>query len=286
MTVVRLKQDQIAVQPAPAPASRLTAAAAKRAVLAGLRRRLEELERGPLAAPGGARAPFALGIAALDAALPHGGLRAAALHEVCGEEAAALAFVAHLARRRARADGLVLWAGTTSGLYGPALAAFGLKPERLLLVRARNNDEVLWCLEEALKCSQLSAVVGEVRRLGLTASRRLQLAAESGGVTGLLWRPSGAQLSTSAAETRWQVRSAPGGGGLSGGPPIGARRLVAGLRLDVTLERCRGGAGGHWLLEWHDDDDDRNSAQAGAFHLAAPLADGSLRPRAAAAPGA
>jgi protein ImuA len=41
-------------------------------------------------------------------------------------------------------------------------------------------------MEEGLRHSALAAVVGEVIRLPLTASRRLQLAAEQSGVTALV----------------------------------------------------------------------------------------------------
>ncbi len=275
MTILGIDRDGTRKAPSPG----------RRQALAALRAELGRLERGH-AAPGTREPPpFGLGVAAIDSVLPRGGLGRAGLHEVTGEEAAALAFCAHLAARRAGAVGLVLWVGSNTGLYGPGLAALGLPPERLLLVRARGNDEILWVLEEALKCRALAAVVGEVRRLDLTASRRLQLAAEAGGACGLLWRPSADGLAASVAQTRWHVASAPSGS--SGrADAVGGRRLVESPRLAVRLSRCRGGATGEWILEWRDGDE-RNegagSAAAGAFHLAAPLADRSPRPMVTAA---
>jgi hypothetical protein len=41
-------------------------------------------------------------------------------------------------------------------------------------------------MEEALRCKAVAAAVGEINNIDLTASRRLQLAAEQGGATGFL----------------------------------------------------------------------------------------------------
>ena len=37
---------------------------------------------------------------------------------------------------------------------------------------------MLWVIEEALKCEGLAAVIGEIKELSFTQSRRLQLAVE------------------------------------------------------------------------------------------------------------
>ena len=73
-------------------------------------------------------------------------------------------------------------------LYGPALLQFGIDPMRLILVRTRRDSDALWAMEEGLRCSQIAAVVGELGDISLTASRRLQLAAEETGVTAMLLR--------------------------------------------------------------------------------------------------
>ena len=73
------------------------------------------------------------------------------------------------------------WCRRQDGLYGPGLAAFGLDPGRLIVVRARTDKDVFWAMEEGLRCSRLVAVVGEVGALDCSAGRRLQLAARAGG---------------------------------------------------------------------------------------------------------
>jgi protein ImuA len=145
----------------------------------------------------------------------------------------------------------------SGGLYGPGLAAFCLEPRRLVVVRGRSDREVLWAMEEGLHSGVLAAVVAEVTDLSLSASRRLQLAAEAGATTALLLRPRsaalGAALGPSAALTRWRLDAAPSAPGAAGAPemevparpgPIGA------VRWRAELWRCRGGAPHAWTIEW------------------------------------
>ena len=181
--------------------------APKTPVLAALRGRIEGIERPRLAGDGAAALSF--GVAPVDRALTGGGLRPAGLHEFLGE-AGALALVAALAARRLAdgAVGPVLWCLERALPYPPGLAAFGLGPERLILVRAREGREVLWAMEEALGSGRAALVVGEVRRLDWTASRRLQLAAENGATPALLVN-GGDHAAAPGALTRWRVGSAP-----------------------------------------------------------------------------
>src|SRR3546814_13374279 len=70
----------------------------------------------------------------------------------------------------------------------------GLPPDRVLYAEARSDEEVLAVMEEGLRHGGLAAVVGEVARVSMTSTRRLQLAAEEGGTTALMlkrWRKNG-----------------------------------------------------------------------------------------------
>jgi hypothetical protein len=117
--------------------------------------------------------PF--GIKAIDRHLPGGGLALGALHEVAGggngtiHGAAAALFAAGIA---ARTRGKVLWCLTRPDLFAPALAQAGLVPDRVIYVEAGDEKSVLICFEEGLRHGGLGAVVAEVARLSLTASRR------------------------------------------------------------------------------------------------------------------
>ncbi len=209
------------------------------ATIESLRARIWALERrAPAAAETLALAPE------IDAALPWGGLPLACLHEiVAADQAAATGFVA-VVLGRLSARGPVLWClprGAAQDLYPPGLTSFGLAAERLIVVRGRDRTELLWAMEEGLRCPRLGGVVAEIPELDLTAQRRLQLAAEAGGTTGFALQPPTARPA-GAATTRWRVAAAVSAATAWGG--IGAPRWR------LALERCRGGAPRDWLVEW------------------------------------
>ena len=192
------------------------------------------------------------GVPAIDRHLPGGGLLTGALHEVAGagldmEQGAAAALL--LAGLLARRPGPVLWAAARHDLFPPALAAAGLHQDRVVFAEAGNA--VLLVMEEALRHPGLAGVVGEVGRLGLTASRRLQLAAEGSGVTAFALRrfrqaSDPALAEPNAAVTRWRVAATPSS------PPLPHAPHVPGLaraRWRLDLVRCRGGAPATWTVE-------------------------------------
>lgn len=208
-----------------------------------------------------------LGAARLDRALPWGGLPRGCLHEVAPvadvvEDGAATAFAAALLGRvAAECARPVLWVGGREDLYAPGLAALGLAPERLLVMRSLRPAQALWATEEAVRCPGLAAVLAETHGLDFTAARRLQLAAGRSGVT-LVALNRGAPVGV--AVTRWAVATA----------PSMAVEGVGAWRWRVVLARCRGrglGEGeGEWVLEWDDATRD--------FRLAAASADRSHPP--------
>lgn len=217
------------------------------ALLADLRARIRRIEG--VGGDGARGLPF--GIAAIDAALPSGGLPLGCLHALTEEEGGAgTAFAAALLGRLATARAPALWVLRGRDLHAAGLAAYGLTPDRLIAVRAARRSDALWVMEEGLRCGALSAVLGEIGGVDLTASRRLQLAAESSGVTGFLLRAEGGAgqgrlpESASVAVTRWRLAAAPSR--IADEPGVGA------ARWRVTLERCRGGRPGTWVLEWRD----------------------------------
>src|SRR5580658_8314823 len=156
--------------------------------------------------------PF--GVAAIDERLPHGGLARGHLHEVIeGGAASQYAGVATLfvAGIFARLQGPMLWCLRGRDLFAPALARVGLHPDRVIFCETWKDRDVLPAMEEGLKCGGLAGVVGEVSRLSLNASRRLQLCAGEGGVTALIIRrwhniaEKSAAGEPNAAATRWRV---------------------------------------------------------------------------------
>jgi len=221
-----------------------------------LRARIRTLERGN--APEAGVLP--LGAEALDRALPGGGLAQAAVHEVLPartgwDDGPAAGFALALAGRAlAQSDGPVLWVARRLDLYPPGIAGYGVPPARLLCARAPDDAGVLWALEEALRCPALAVAVGEVEHLARTPVRRLQLAAEAGGVTGLLLqrrRTPPTRAEPSAAVTRWRVGVWP------------RIQPVSGPRWWVELARVRGRPPATFEVIWDD--------ATGCFALAAPL---------------
>src|SRR5690606_11367407 len=108
----------------------------------------------------------------------------------CREDAAAsCGFIGGLLAHLMAKGGACLWIGTATVLYPTAVRAFGVnQPDRILFVRMNREKDVLWALEEALKCSGISAVVAELYGLDFMQSRRLQLAVEKSRVTGFVLR--------------------------------------------------------------------------------------------------
>lgn len=160
--------------------------------------------------------PF--GVARMDERLPGGGLAYGAVHEFAGggsgtvDGAAATLFAAGVA---ARSKGKVLWCLTRPDLFAPALSQAGLHPDRVIFCESDREEDVLASMEEGLSFGGLAAVVGELVRLPMTASRRLQLAAEKTGTMGLVVRRWRRQTEASdfgnptASTTRWRISVLP-----------------------------------------------------------------------------
>ncbi len=272
------------------------ATGARARTLDALRLRIGQIERRGLHRAAGSRR-LDFGIDAIDAILPQGELAGGMLHEVLGEGAdsehttvpsllvgSLLARMATIRMGQAgQAQGQVLWAMRGHDLYAPALAAVGLHPDRLILVEC--GGAVLDVMEEALRHPGLLGVVGEIDgRLGLTASRRLQLAAETSGVIGFAIRRSRrfddpALAAPSAAASRWRVGVLPRPMARPAGSPVGgnARRpahapepMLGPALWRLELMRCRGigvpiGLPTHWILE--------SCHETGRLSLAAALVD-------------
>ena len=240
---------------------------ARTSTLATLRGSIEHIE-----AHGDAYLPdrVALGHADVDATL-QGGLALGAMHEVFTEagrqSAAATGFVAGLAGRAAARRPLVWvrqdFAEIESGaLSMSGLAELGLDPRVLVTVRAADVDTALKTAADALACDALGVVVlevwGEARQLDLVTSRKLTLAAQASGVTGLVLRVA-AEPSPSTAETRWIVRAAhsppsaaltPAAASLPAAPWSAWGAPV----FDAQLVRNRHGPVGRWIMEWKCDE--------------------------------
>jgi protein ImuA len=206
-----------------------------------------------------------VGLAVPVDAILGGGLACGALHELAPTApihlAATCGFAAAMASRASSGRREILWIATDYAAaeggapYGPGLDLFGLTPARLLLLRVAKPVDVLWAMEEALRCRALACVIAELTSEGeaadLTATRRLALAAREGvsaqtSGLGLLIRHKATAM-PSAAATRWEIA-----GALS--EPDALARRSGGLgraRFDLSLRKNRRGPAGRWIIEWN-----------------------------------
>jgi protein ImuA len=220
-------------------------------MLAKLRKTLRALER--VTGINGEAGMLAFGIAALDAALG-GGLPRGALHEIAAASeshiAAATGFALALTSPKNEKTRVAIWIAQDMALLesgapcGPGLDSFALAPERLITVAVAKSRDLLWAMEEALRCRGAGVVIGELRGENIepVALRRLSLAASGSGALAVLLRGA-PQGDASTATTRWIVAAAPSL------PSPGTPRLRA------QLIRNRRGPLGSWMLEWSDTDE-------------------------------
>jgi protein ImuA len=179
----------------------------------------------------------------LHQAFPHQVFPGAGLHEFISHTpqqlAATYGFVAALAAALRSATKPLLWFCRQQHLFAPALQNFQLPPDQVIFIHCPREADLLWCLEEALKCKELGTVVAELSELDFTTSRRLQLAIEHSAATALLLRHQPQNMAT-ASLSRWQVS-----------PAASARSALPGWQApcwQVLLSRVRNGRPGHWLL--------------------------------------
>jgi protein ImuA len=188
-----------------------------------------------------------LGLGPIAAAFPNGRFPTGAVHEFLSadvEQAAATGgFVAGVLGGLMRGKGVCIWIGCGRTVFPPALRLFGVEPDRVIFIDLKREKDGHWAMEEALKCEGLAAVVGELREIDFTASRRLQLAVEQSRVTGLLLRPEPKKQNTTACVARWKIKPL----------PSALEEEMPGVgfpRWKVELLKIRNGRPGSWDMEW------------------------------------
>ena len=148
-------------------------------------------------------------------------------------------------------------------LEGGRVHPVGLPSANLIHVEAGDARNALWAMEEGLRCSGLSAVIGELygdpASLDFTATRRLAVAAERSGVPCWLVRLGGT-ANLSGARMRWRVASLP-----SLANPLDFKAPGA-PAWNAELFRARGHAPGQWSV----------SHEADRFHRLAEPGDRAL----------
>jgi protein ImuA len=188
-----------------------------------------------------------LGFGQITEAFPNEVFPLAAVHEFINveeeNEAATTGFIASIVSALMKNCGAAVWVGSSLTIFPAALKTFGISPEHIVFINAPTQREVLWATEEALKCEGLAAVIGEIREITFTESRRLQLAVEKSRVTGFIIRSRPRNLQVNACVSRWRISH------LQSEP----RDDLPGIgfpRWNIELLKMRNGRTGSWQVEW------------------------------------
>ncbi len=169
-------------------------------------------------------------------------LRPGRVHELSGPSGAAFAFLMAY-------KGSILLCGVpwrVSGYMPEAVARF-CDPDAILHVHCPLEADTLWAAETALRSGCMATVILILERSpGLTAFRRLQLAAQTGRSLGLLVVSQPAH--STAAETRWHCS------------PVLSDQWEE-FRINASLFKNKKGMVGSWVLNV--------SGETDTLHLAA-----------------
>ncbi len=188
-----------------------------------------------------------MGLGPIKNAFPNQTFPIGAIHEFISDTVedatATCGFVAGLLAALMQKGGAAIWISNGRKIFPPALKSFGIAPDKIIFIDLKKEKEMLWAMEEALKCEGLSAVIGEIPELSFTASRRLQLAVEDSRVTGFMLRNNPRTLSTTACVTRWKITSLPS-------ESLNAMPGVGFPRWNIALLKVRNGKPGNWQVEF------------------------------------
>jgi protein ImuA len=152
------------------------------------------------------RTDFGLGV--IERSFPNGVFPTGAVHELISHgsqhAAATSGFIAAVLGKTMQQGGVGVWISLKRTVFPPALKFFGIDPDRIIFIDVKNEKDLLWMVEECLKCKALTAVVAELKEISLTESRRLQLAVEQSRVTGLMHRMNPVAVNNTACTARWE----------------------------------------------------------------------------------
>lgn len=187
------------------------------------------------------------GLGPIKDAFPNDSFPLGGVHEFLSAQpedaASSTGFIAALLSSLMGNHRVTVWVSASRTIFPPALKNFGLDPDRFIFIDLQKEKEVIPVMEEALKCGALSAVIGEMREIDFTASRRLQLAVEQSQVTGFIIRNNFRKVNTTACVSRWKITSLPSEAE-DGLPGVGFPAWRA------ELLRIRNGKPGVWSVQW------------------------------------
>lgn len=212
---------------------------------------IRQLERGILSLQGLKRLAtdndIHLGFKPIENAFPNSTFPIGCMHEFISgsayDAAAAIGFASCLLSRLMNLGGVCIWISTARKIFPPALKNFAVEPEQIIFIDLKNNRDVLYATEDALKCKKVTAVISDIQQISFKESRRFQLAAEQSRVTGFIMRHTAPIINTIACVSRWHITSL--ASELDDGMPG-----VGFPAWQVELLKVKNGTPGKWNIEW------------------------------------
>jgi protein ImuA len=193
---------------------------------------------------------ISVGLRSIESSFPNSIFPTGCIHEFLASStedlAASSGFIIGLLSRLIQHNGICIWISSSGNIFPLALKRFGIEPHQIIFINLKNEKDVMWTIEETLKCERLSAVIGEIKEINFTESRRIQLATEKSRVTGFIIRHQPQIINTTACIARWRITSLRSE--LSHGLPG-----VGFPRWRVELLKVRNGTTGNWKIEWSSD---------------------------------
>ena len=188
------------------------------------------------------------GLGIIKEAFPNSTFPIGAIHEFFStgneDSAASFGFIGGILSSLMKCGGPAVWVSPSSFIFPPGLKFFDIDPHKIIFIQSKRAKDILWTIEEALKCSSVCAVVGEIGEVDLSQSRRLQLAVEESKVTGFVLRRNPKNLTTSFV-TRWRIKPL----------PSLMETSLPGLGFpgwNVELIKVRNGKPGNWQMVWRN----------------------------------
>lgn len=190
------------------------------------------------------------GLGALELCFPNATFPTGTIHEFLAENpeqiAASEGFIAGLLAKLMEKGNACIWISKNRRLFPPAMQKFGVNAQNIIFIDLTREKEILWVMEEALKCEGLAAVIADLAEIDFAQTRRLQLAVEKSQVTGILLRKEQKKISNTACTVRWQVKPQPSQ--LPDGLPG-----VGNPNWEVSLLKVRNGQTGSFLIQWAEN---------------------------------
>ena len=187
----------------------------------------------------------------INLAFPNKTFPLGAIHEfICPQNedtSATTGFISGIISHLLKNEGVALWVSAARKIFPPSLLQFGIDPARIIFIDVNNEKDVFWTTRECLKCYGVCAVIGEIKNLDFTQSRKLQLAVEDSRVTGFILRTTSKIESASSCMTRWRISSLPSNE-FENLPGVGS------MQWNIILEKVRNGRPGKWTIGWIDND--------------------------------